>query len=84
MDYDFYGLCDDQGEKFKKRCASLQKSFIKDYIFALNIINDSKANEMRQEIKAALDDALLTAFNKAEVAFSECKHKVIAIMGQHL
>ena len=84
MDYDFYGLCDDQGEKFKKRLESLQKVFMKEYMFALNIINDSKANEMRQEIRSALDDALLTAFNKAEVAFSECKHKVIAVMGQHL
>jgi hypothetical protein len=84
MDYDFYGLCDDQGEKFKKRLASLQKAFLKEYMFALNIINDSKANEMRQEIKSALDDALFTAMNKADVAFKECSHKIIGIMGQHL
>lgn len=84
MDYDFYGLCDDQGEKLKKRLAALQKAFIKEYIFAMNIINNPQANTERPEIVAGLEDALFTAFNKADVAFQECSHKVIEIMRKHL
>lgn len=84
MEYDFYGLCDDQNEKLAKRLAALHKSFIKDYMFALNIINDPKANEKRPDIKTALEEALFTAISKATVAYKECSHKVIAIMEQNL
>lgn len=84
MDYDFYGLCDDQNEKLAKRLASLHKAFIKEYMFALNIINHPKANEQRPEIKTALEEALFTAVSKATVAYKECSHKVIAIMEKYL
>ena len=84
MEYDFYGLCDDQNQKLEKRLASLHKAFIKEYVFALNIINDPKANEKRPEIKSAIEEALFTAISKATVAYKECSHRVIAIMEQNL
>jgi len=84
MDYDFYGLCDDQNEKLEKRLVALHKAFMKDYMFALNIINDPDANQQRPEIKTALEEALFTAISKATVAYKECSHKVIGIMEKHL
>lgn len=82
MEYDFYGLCDDQNEKLAKRLSALHKAFMKEYMFALNIINSPKANEKRPDIKTAIDEALFTAISKATVAYKECSHKVIDIMAK--
>ncbi len=84
MEYDFYGMCDDQGEKLKKRLATLQKAFVAEYMKALSLINCTQANENKESIYRAIDDVLFVAFNKADVAFCEAKHKVIDIMAQNL
>ena len=84
MEYDFYGLCDDQGEKLKKRLTSLQKAFLQEYMKGLNLINNEQANDNREAIHCALNAALSSAFEKADIAFVACKHQVISIMEQNL
>lgn len=80
MDYDFNGLCVDQNEKLEKKLKAICKTFLKEYIFAINIINDSDVNERRSEIKESLDQVLETASQKSRIAFQHCSNSVVEIM----
>lgn len=76
MDYDFSGLCADQIEKIDKRLASLKKAFVKEYVIALNVINNSNANEHHEEIKVRIADILNDTANKASIFYKECMNKI--------
>jgi hypothetical protein len=84
MEYDFSGLCADQIEKIDKRLESLRKSFIKEYMIALNIINCSKANDNREEIKVQINDILFDTANKSFIFYTECMNKVQKLLEVNL
>jgi hypothetical protein len=84
MDYDFSGLCLDQLEKLVKRLHSLNKSFIKEYKLALNVINNASANENRSEIFLAVENLLLDQIKKSEIFYTETLNKVQHELTKHL
>lgn len=84
MDYDFSGLCADQIERLTKRLESLKKTFIKDYAFALNIINNPHANDKRGEIKVQVDDILNDVANKSVIFYTEAMNKVQRVLKEHV
>ena len=84
MDYDFSGLCADQLEKLKKRLEALNKSFVKEYKFALNIINNPVANEHRSETFIEVEDLLRDQVGKCEIFYTETLNKVQRALGKHL
>lgn len=76
MDYDFSGMCANQIEKIDKRMEALSKAFVKDYHFALNVINHADANDRRGEIIQEVEDLLRDTSNKSVLFFTECMNKV--------
>lgn len=84
MDYDFSGLCADQIEKLDKRLASLKKSFIKEYVVALNVINNKNANDCRGTIKTEIDDLFNDVANKASIFYTECMNKVQRVLTSNI
>lgn len=84
MDYDFSGLCADQLEKLKKRLESLNKSFMKEYKLALNVINNPIANEKRGEIFVEVEDLLRDQVGKSEIFYTETLNKVQRSLAKHL
>ena len=84
MDYDFSGLCSDQIEKLTKRLESLHKSFLKDYYLALNVINNSKANDNREEIFIEVSDLLHDQVSKSAIFYTETLNKVQRVLSKHL
>lgn len=84
MDYDFSGLCADQVERLDKRLESLKKSFVKDYAFALNIINNPIANDKRSEIRVQVEDILNDVAKKASIFYVEAMNKVQRVLREHV
>ena len=84
MDYDFSGLCADQLEKLRKRLESLNKSFMKEYKLALNVINNPIANEKRGEIFVEVEDLLRDQVGKSEIFYTETLNKVQRSLAKHL
>ena len=84
MDYDFSGLCSDQLEKLTKRLQSLNKSFVKEYKLALNVINNSVANDHRSETMIEIEDLLRDQIGKTEIFYTETFIKVQRSLGKYL
>lgn len=84
MDYDFSGLCNDQLFKLSKRLQSLNKSFVKEYKLALNVINNAKANDHRSEIFVEIEDLLRDQVGKSEVFYTETLNKIQRVLSKHL
>jgi hypothetical protein len=84
MDYDFSGLCADQLEKLAKRLESLNKSFVKDYQLALNVINNAQSNENRGEIMVEIEDMLRDQVNKSSIFYTETLNKVQKVLAKYL
>jgi len=84
MDYDFSVLCQDQLEKLNKRLSSLNKSFVKEYKLALNVINNAQANDHRTEIFTEIEDLLRDQVGKTEVLYTETLNKVQRVLRKHL
>lgn len=84
MEYDFSTLCADQLEKLKKRLESVNKSFIKEYKLALNVINSSSANDRRGEIFSEVETLLHDQVKKSEIFYTETLNKVQRALTQHL
>lgn len=84
MDYDFSGLCADQLEKLKKRLESLNKTYIKEYKVALNVINNPVQHEHRGEIMVGIEDLLRDIVGKCEIFYTETMNKVQRELAKHL
>ncbi len=84
MDYDFSGLCADQLEALKKRLESFNKSIVKEYNLALNVINNSTANEHRGEITVEVEDLLRDQVKKTEIFYIETMNKVQKVLTRYL
>lgn len=84
MDYNFSGLCSDQIEKLEKRLLSLRKVFIKEYVVALNVINNPVANDNRGAIKIEIEDLLNDTANKTSIFYTECMNKIQRVLMRHL
>lgn len=84
MDYDFSGLCADQLEKLTKRLQSLNKAFVKEYKLALNVINNSVANEHRSETLIEIEDLLRDQIGKTEIFYTETLNKVQRSLSKYL
>lgn len=84
MEYDFSGLCLDQLEKLTKRLESLNKSFIKEYEMALNVINNSVSNEHRSETMIEIEDLLRDQIRNSEIFYTETLNKVQKSLSKYL
>lgn len=84
MDYDFSGLCADQLEKLKKRLESLNKTMVKEYKLALNVINNPVANEHRGETLCEVEDQLRDVVGKCEIFYTETLNKVQRALSKYL
>ena len=84
MDYDFAGLCADQLEKLEKRLSALNKAFVKEYKFALNVINNPSSNEHRGEIIQEIEDLLRDQVSKSQIFYIETLNKVQRALSKHL
>lgn len=84
MDYDFSGLCADQLEKLRKRLESINKAFVKEYQFALNVINNPVSNEHRGETLVEIEDALRDITTKTEIHYTEALNKVQRSLKKYL
>ncbi len=84
MDYDFSGLCADQLEKLTKRLQSLNKSFIKEYKLAMNVINNQKANEHRGETMVEVEDLFRDQVVKCQIFYTETLNKIQRALSKHL
>lgn len=84
MDHDFSGLCCDQLEKLKKRLESLNKTYVKEYKMALNVINNPVSNEHRGEIMVGVEDLLRDIVGKCEIFYTETMNKVQRELAKHL
>ena len=84
MDYDFAGLCADQLEKLDKKLESLNKAFVKDYKFSLNIINDPVSNDNRGAIIQEIEDLLRDQVSKSSILYTETLNKVQRVLKKHL
>ena len=84
MDYDFSGLCGDQLEKLTKRLESLNKSFIKEYKMALNVINNPESLNHRGETIQSVEDLLRDVVGKCEIFYTETMNKVKVELVKHL
>jgi hypothetical protein len=84
MEFDFSGLCADQLEKLAKRLQSLNKSFIKEYKLALNVINHPVANEHRNETFVTIEDLLRDQVGKCEIFYTETLNKVQRELAKYL
>lgn len=84
MDYDFSGLCADQLFKLEKRLASLHKSFVKEYIIGLNVINNAYANEHRAETLVQVEDLLRDLTKKCSIFYVENFNKIQRELTKHL
>lgn len=84
MDYDFSGLCADQIDKLAKRLQSLNKTFVKEYKMALNVINNPQANDKRSETIIEIEDLLRDQIGKSEIFYTETLNKVQKCLGKYL
>lgn len=84
MDFDFSGLCADQLDKLKKRLQSLNKSFVKEYKLALNVINNPSANEHRNETFLQVEDFLRDQVGKCEIFYTETFNKIQRELAKYL
>lgn len=84
MDYDFSKLCADQLDKLEKRLVSLKKSFVKDYMVALQVINNHEANKCMGEIKQKIEDLINDEIKKSTIFWTECMNKTQRELGAHL
>ena len=84
MDYDFAGLCADQQFKLEKRLQSINKSFVKEYQLALNVINNAKANDARGELMVQVEDCLRDVVSKNIIFYVEAMNKIQNILGKYL
>ncbi len=84
MNYDFSGLCADQIEKLEKRLKSLNKSFTKEYVMALVVINHEKTNQNMPEIMVEVNDILNDVSNKCAIFYTEAMNKIQRSLSIHL
>lgn len=84
MDYDFSTLCNDQLEKVAKRLEALNKSFVKEYKLALNVINNQNVSDHYNEILTSVEDLFRDQVNKASIFYTETLNKVQRELGKHL
>jgi len=84
MEYDFAGLCADQLEKLDKKLSSFNKSLVKEYKFALNIINDPKANGNRPQIFQEIENILSDQLSKSVIFYTEALNKVQRVLKDNL
>jgi len=84
MDYDFSFLFSDELEKLEKRLNSLKKSFIKDYVIALNVINNANQNNHRDEMKTQIDILLSDCAKQTSISYKQTFNKVQEILKKHL
>lgn len=84
INYDFSGMCADQLFSLEKRLASLNKSFIKEYKMALNVINSKETNEHRGEVISEVEDSLRDVITKCQIFYAEALNKVQRSLGKYL
>lgn len=84
MDYDFSQIFSDEIFLLGKRLTSVNKVFMKDYKFALNVINHEETEEHRKEIELAVEDLLNVAAVKAKTAYRAAFEEVQKKLGMFL
>jgi hypothetical protein len=84
MDYDFASLAVDQIDKIQKRLKSLNKSFIKEYKVALNVINNAVEREHRTDTIMEIEDILNAVAIKCEVVYRDALAKSHNVLERYL
>lgn len=84
MEYDFSGLCADQLFILEKKLESFKKACLKEYVMALNVVNNSDEQEHRGETKVELDDIFNDTSNRCQVIYTEAMNRAQKILGKHL
>ena len=84
MDYDFSGLCADQLEKLEKKLVSIQKSNIKDYCVALNVLNNKQEQQNRGSTKQEINDIFNDVNTKLAIIYTEALNKVQRVLRKNL
>lgn len=84
MEYDFAGVSDDLLEKLSKRLSSFNKAVLKDFNFALNVINDTKTSENRPQINVQITDLLNDQLNKSVIFYTETFNKIQNLLKNNL
>ena len=84
MDYDFSGLCDGQLVRIEKRLESLKKAFISEYKVAIDIINNPKANENRNEIMYDVETLFNSALDMTRSTYTTAMKRVIDVLKRDL
>lgn len=84
MDYDFSQLCADQIEKLVKRLESLKKSYLKEYMVALRVVNHANVNDNIETISVQVDDLFRDEIRKSNILWIECMNKVQRLLIENL
>ena len=84
MEYDFSGLCADQLFKLKKRLESMNKTFIKEYEMALNVINKQEEYDHRGETIVFCQDNLSDLVRSCETCYMQTMNKIQTELGKYL
>jgi hypothetical protein len=84
MEYDFSGLCADQLFILEKRLESFKKACLKEYVMALNVVNNPDEQEHRGETKVELDDIFNDASKRAQLVYTEAMNKVQRVLSKYL
>lgn len=84
MKYDFAGMCSDQLFNLEKKLKSINKAFVKEYKLAMNVINDSNANEHRGETFQEIEDILRDQIAKSVILYTESLNKVQRVLSKYL
>lgn len=84
MDYDFSELCSSQLERISKRLEYANKAFVREYLLALSVINNAKANEHKSETMQAVETLLYDQVVKCELLYTETLNKVQRALVAHV
>lgn len=84
MDYDFPGICTTHLEKLEKKLHNIHKGLVKDYNFALDVINSPSVNSKRNEVTTELETLFFEHVSKSMIFYTETLNKVQRVLKKHL
>ena len=85
MNYDFSILCNEQREKLSKRLESLNKSYLKEYLIALNVINVSQDTAQdRNVLYLQARDILENQVSRCEVIYQKAFCEIMELLANGL
>ncbi len=85
MNYDFSILCNEQREKLSKKLSSINRSFMKEYLIALNVINiDEDSNKEKNVLYLTAKDILENQVSRCEVIYQKAFGEIMELLANGL